>query len=186
MTFHLRRCIALLALLVAAVSTTAGEIQRAKVQHKDGIYILELKVVLASPFEPVHSIITNHAELHRISEMLLETSLISNTDTDIKRRLVMRTCILIFCFTTTMVENVLETDTAVLTRIVPGQSDYKYGETEWQVNAIDADHSSIEIYCELEPGFWIPPAIGPFLLKRKMMSEARKTIDRIEELAING
>jgi hypothetical protein len=47
-------------------------------------------------------------------------------------------------------------------------------------------HSRIKLYSELEPAFWIPPLIGPYLIKQKMMSEAKKTIKRIEELMLNA
>ena len=183
----MRCCSALLALLFVTIPASAGEIQRAKVQHKNGVYILELHVVLASRFEPVRAIVTDYDQLHRISDVLIETSLLSKEGADIKRRrLVTRICILIFCFTTKMVEDVWETENTIITRIIPEQSDYKYGETEWRVNSVDKDHSSIELYCTLEPAFWIPPVIGPFLMKQKMMSEAKKTINRIEELSENG
>jgi hypothetical protein len=36
------------------------------------------------------------------------------------------------------------------------------------------------------PAFWIPPVIGPWLIKKKMMEEGRVTIERIEELASHG
>ena len=181
------RCIILPALLLVGVIAQAGDIQWAKVQHKNGIYILELEVVLASRFEPVHAIVTDYDQLHRISEVLVETALISEPDAEIKRRrMVTRTCILIFCFSAKMVEDVWETEDTIITRIIPEQSDCKYGETEWRVKSIDEDHSSIALHCVLEPSFWIPPFIGPFLLKQKIMSEAKKTINRIEALSMNS
>jgi hypothetical protein len=165
-------------------TVSAGDIQQAEVSHKDGVYILDLKVKLSAPFDPVHAIVTDYDQLHLISEVLIETSLLSEADAEIKRRrLVVRTCILIFCFTANMVEDVWETENTIITRIIPNQSDYKFGETKWQIDLIDDAHSRINLYCELEPDFWIPPFIGPYLMKKTMMKEAKKTIRRIEELA---
>ncbi|MBT7952609.1 MAG: hypothetical protein HN764_13350 [Gammaproteobacteria bacterium] len=165
-------------------TVSAGEIQQAEVLHKDGVYILDLKVKLSAPFEPVHAIVTDYDQLHVISEVLIETSLLSEPDAEIKRRrLVVRTCILFFCFTAKMVEDVWETGNTIITRIIPDQSDYKFGETKWQIDLIDDAHSRISLYCELEPDFWIPPVIGPYLMKKTMMREAKKTIRRIEEIA---
>ncbi len=179
--------LALWILLSVSLTTTAGEIQQAQVKHKDGVYILELNVVITAPIEPVHALVTDYDRLHLISEVLVETSLLSEADAEIKRRrLVTRTCILIFCFTAKMVEDVWETENTILTKIIPEQSDYKFGKTEWYVEKVDAEHSRIKLYCELEPGFWIPPFVGPYLMKQKMMSEAKKTIARIEVLAANG
>jgi hypothetical protein len=181
------RLFALPVFLLFAISVSAGEIQKAKVRHKKGVYTLELNVVLSSPFEPVHALVTDYDRLYLISDVLLETALLSEPDAEIKRRrLVTRTCILGFCFTATMGEDVWETGNTITTKIIPEQSDYKFGKTEWQVDVVDDEHSRIKLYCELEPGFWIPPFIGPFLMKQKMMREAKKTINRIEELAGDG
>ena len=181
------RSLAFIALLFGAMTVTAGEIQRAEVRHKDGVYTLDLSVVLASRFDPVYVIITDYDQLHRISEVLVETALLSEAGAEVKRRrLVTRICILIFCFTAKMVEDVWEVDNSIITKIIPEQSDYKFGKTMWRVDPVDDEHSRIQLYSELEPDFWIPPFIGPYLMKRKMMSEAKKTIIRIEELAGNG
>jgi hypothetical protein len=182
-----RSCIVLLALLFATLDLPAGEIQHAKVQHKKGVYILELDVVVASRYEPVLALVTDYEHLNRISEVLIETSLISEANAEIKRRrLVVKTCILVFCFTARMVEDVWEKENTIITKIIPELSDYKFGKTEWRVERVDAAHSRITLYCELEPSFWIPPLVGPFLVKQKMMAEAKKTIDRIEVLASDG
>jgi hypothetical protein len=166
---------------------SAGELQQAAVSHKDGVYILELDVIVSSSYDAVHAIVTDYDQLHLISEVLIETSLLSEPNAEIKRRkLVARTCILVFCFTATMVEDVWETGNSISTKIVPENSDYKYGKTEWTVDAIDDQQSRIKLYCELQPNFWIPPIIGPHLMKKTMMKEAKKTILHIEELANRG
>jgi hypothetical protein len=46
--------------------------------------------------------------------------------------------------------------------------------------------SRIVLDCEVVPSFWIPPVIGPWVIKRKMLEEGRETILRIEALAAHG
>jgi len=181
------RSFQLVLLLFFSVQLSAGEVQQAAVSHKDGVYTLELEVVVSSAYVAVHDIVTDYDRLHLISEVLIETSLLSEADAEIKRRkLVARTCILIFCFTAVMVEDVWESDNTITTKIIPEDSDYKYGKTVWTVDAVDDQRSRIKLYCELEPDFWIPPFVGPYLMKKTMLQEAKKTILRIEELTANG
>ena len=173
--------------LLFSTPVFAGEVQQAAVSHKDGVYTLELDVVVSSAFEAVHAIVTDYDQLHLISEVLIETSLLSEPNAEIKRRkLVVRTCILIFCFTAIMVEDVWETDNTITTKIIPEDSDYKYGKTVWTVDVVDEQRSRIKLYCELEPDFWIPPFVGPYLMKKTMLREAKKTVLRIEELTSDG
>lgn len=178
------RLFVLLAFIFVTTAADAGEIQAVSVSHKDGVYALDLDIIIASRFEPVYALVTDYERLNRISEILVETSLLSEADAEIKRRrLVTRICILFFCFKARMVEDVWEEETSIITKIIPEQSDYEYGKTEWHINVVDGGHSRIRLFSELKPDFWIPPFIGPFLMKQKMMSEAKKTINRIEELA---
>ncbi len=159
------RSFAFVALLLVAMAGSAGEIEQATVRHKDGVYTLALDIVVASRYEPVYALITDYDHLYRISEVLIETTLLSQPDAEVKRRrLVIRTCILVFCFTTRMVEDVQETGNTIIATIVPEQSDYKHGKTEWYVASVDAGHSRIRLLSELEPDFWIPPFIGPWLM----------------------
>lgn len=178
------RLIALLVFISVSTAVHCGEIQAVSVSHKDGVYTLDLDIIVTSRFEPVYELVTDYDRLKRISEVLVETSLLSEADAEIKRRrLVTRICILFFCFKAKMVEDVWEEETGIITKIIPEQSDYEYGKTEWHINVVDDEHSRIHLFSELKPDFWIPPFIGPFLMKQKMMSEAKKTINRIEELA---
>ena len=137
-----KRLVLLASLRLSAV-VSAGEIQQASVEHKDGIYILELDVVVASQFAPVHAIVTDDENLEEISGILIKTSLLSDADAKIKRRRsVLRTCILFFCFTAKMVEDVWGKGNSIITEIVTELSDYKFSETEWQVIPMDEGHTA--------------------------------------------
>jgi hypothetical protein len=35
----------------------------------------------------------------------------------------------------------------------------------------------------MQPKFWVPPAIGPFIIKRKLKNDGGDAIDRIEAIA---
>ena len=65
----------------------------------------------------------------------------------------------------------------ILTTIMPEQSDFHYGRTEWRVKAVGDNRS------EIQPDFRVPPLIGPLLIKHKMAREARDTILNIKQLA---
>lgn len=176
-----------LLLLVFSGAATAGDVEYASVDHRDGVYFLVLNVTLEAGHDAVMAIVTDHENLHRVSDVIVETHLLDSTHSQSKRRkLVTRTCILVFCFKAIMVEDIEETADSIITRIVATESDFKSGATVWRVQQVDAGHSRIEINSELEPAFWIPPFIGPLLLKNKMLFEAKKTIRNIESLASHG
>jgi hypothetical protein len=37
---------------------------------------------------------------------------------------------------------------------------------------------------EMEPGFWVPPIIGPFVIKRALRASGGNAVGRIEAVAL--
>jgi hypothetical protein len=66
--------------------------------------------------------------------------------------------------------------------VLPAQSDFRYGRADWQFRAAGAG-TQLHFIAELEPAFWIPPLIGPWLVERSLSEEAQRTSAGIEHLA---
>ena len=37
---------------------------------------------------------------------------------------------------------------------------------------------------EMEPGFWVPPIIGPYVIKRALKASGANAVNRIEAVAL--
>lgn len=174
---------AVVLLLLGFAEVQAGAVEAANVGYQEGRYSLDLVMRIDSQPEAVYALVTDYDGLERISDAIIESELLDATDQEHKRRrLVTRVCILFFCFTSTLVENVVDDSHGrILTTIVPALSDYRYGESIWHISAAGPG-TRIHFQTTLEPDFWIPPVIGPWLMKQKMRSEAEHTILNIEQL----
>ena len=174
-----------LCLIFFSALSTAGEIEFAHVEHEGNEYRLKLTMQVEAGQKDVLALLTDHDNFHEISEVLIESGRLQDGPGDkTRRRVVVETCIVFFCFRAVMVEDMEEfSGGRLLAIMIPEESDFGYGRTEWQVNPVGADRSEIIYRCELQPDFWIPPVIGPYLLKRKMVKEARDTILNMERLA---
>ena len=179
------RLFSILCLIFLSAAVPAGEVEFAHAENEGNEYRLNLGMRIQAGKDDVFALLTDHDGLRNISDILTESiSLQRINDNTIRRRLVAETCVLFFCFKAVMVEDAQEfPEGRILAVMVPEQSDFHYGRTEWSVNAIDEQQSQILYRCELQPSFWIPPVIGPFVLKRKMINEARDSILKIESLA---
>ena len=166
-----------------ASGSQAGEVESAHVSHEAGRYSLDLTMQINSDPAAVYALVTDYDTLERISPTIIDSQLLNAESPDQKRRqLVTETCVWFFCFKATMVEDVREQPKhTITTTIVPVLSDYRYGESLWQISAEDSG-TRIHFQTTLEPDFWVPPLIGTWLLKRKMRSEAERTILRVEQL----
>ena len=67
-------------------------------------------------------------------------------------------------------------------------SDFKSGWVRWKINEKDSNKGTpvtqIIFDTEVTPNFFIPPFIGPYQMKKKMLALAKATINNIEEKAL--
>ncbi len=166
--------------LLSATGVAAGTVENAEVEHDNGRYRLDLSMQIDSDPAAVYAIVTDYERLTRISRTIIDSSELEH-DAGIRRRLVTETCVWFFCFEATMVEDIIEGDASVYARIVPEQSDYRYGESVWRVRAVN-DGTRVTFQCTIEPDFWVPPVIGTWMMKRRMREEAEHTVLNIEQL----
>ena len=68
------------------------------------------------------------------------------------------------------------------TTIVPEESTFFDGTANWQIEALGDGHTRISVSARQTPRFWIPPVLGPLLLKRVFMKEVAETCANIERI----
>ena len=61
-------------------------------------------------------------------------------------------------------------DMHVVARIVPELSDFNSGTAEWKLHNVQED-TVLQFTARVEPDFWVPPVIGAWLFRRKIVSE---------------
>lgn len=179
------RLLLLLFLAVPCISSSAGEIKSANVQHEGNDYRLDLIMQVEAGRDEIIELLMDHENFKQLSEVMIESGLVQDAPADkTRRRLVVETCIVFFCFRVVMVEDIERpSEDRILAIMVPEESDFKYGRTEWQIEPLSSGRSEINYSFHLQPDFWVPPAIGPFFIKRKMIKEAQVSILKMENLA---
>jgi hypothetical protein len=160
----------------------AGELLQSKVDDIDDHYILHLEMRIDTDYDSVYSALLDFENLKDLSESIKESEVIeSNDDVHIVR---MRSegCIFIFCQSITQVSTVTELGQGYIESIViPERSDLIYGEILWQV--IEEDETTKIIYdADIVPDFWIPPLLGTYLFKARLIEEAENMINEIEQM----
>jgi hypothetical protein len=163
----------------------AGEIQQATVDFAHGVYTVEFDGQLSAVPSEVYRLVTAHNHLYLLNDDVLESVLLTPPDAPVKkRRVVLHICILFFCRDMKLVESLEENgkDELVAT-VVPAESDFSSGRTLWQITPVGATQSRLQLRSTFSPAFWVPPVIGPWLIKRKMEQELSVMIARLEHYA---
>ena len=173
--------------LLVLHTAEAAEINHASVMYKQGVYRIEVDVAINAEIKKVRIIIDDYDRLDRLSTAIIDSTLIDNPEAElIRHRITGKTCILFFCFKAIVVGDIQEIDHYTMMTAIPEQSDFKSATAEWHVTPIGGDRTRIEFNCEGEPNFWIPPLIGPIVIKHKLLQEVKLMIQQIEILATNG
>lgn len=95
-------------------------------------------------------------------------------------------CILVFCKTIEKVERVDGTPyDSILVVALPARSDFVFNESRWLIE--DTGDATLLTYtAEFEPDFWIPPLIGTWAVRRKLIRSAEVIGMRIEWMHARG
>ncbi len=143
--------------------------------------------MIAAGQPAVWSIVTDYDHLDRLNEIFAESDTLLREGPVIKRRILIKACILFFCIEAKLVEDVEESGDKLILAVVDfTQSDFHSGTSHWQVLPEGKNQTRILLQSKIEPAFWIPPIIGPILIKHKLHSAARQTIKNLESIVADG
>jgi len=94
-----------------------------------------------------------------------------------------RGCILFFC--KSMVRQgyvVAQHNIDLRATANPQDSDFHLFEESWEF-AEERGGTRVLYKLRMQPDFWVPPAIGPYLIKRKLKKDGGDALNRIEDIA---
>jgi len=174
------------ALILLLFVSNAGDLSAADliqldVEHKEGTYTIRLEMELDVTADRIQQVLTNYSQLHRLSPSIVESRRLSSPRDGYARVFTrMDSCVLFYCRELTRVEDIYQTSSGDLVAvIVPGQSDFKAGTAWWRITG-RGEHSLLVYEANMQPGFFIPPMFGSYLVKKNIKDELLTSINRIE------
>lgn len=168
----------------AAWPAAAAEITGVAVSHGEGAYHLSLEAEIHAPPLAVFAVITDYDRLTRLHESIRRSEVLRRIDactTEVYTEV--RACVAVFCRTVRRVERIEEDPPHELrATIVPDSSNVSSGEVVWRLEP-DATGTHLSYASTLNPDFWIPPLVGPGMMKLSLETTTREMIQNVEDLA---
>jgi hypothetical protein len=170
---------------IAFTSTTnAAELLSIDVEHDKGTYTMNSEVWFDATVEQVYEVFRYWDYSTKFSSAIVESRDVE-PDEQGRPQFYIRNkgCVLFFCTSFERRGHVeAELNTVIFAFVNPETSDFHLSNESWKF--IERDGGTVVIYdLEMRPKFWIPPAIGPYLIKRKLRNNGSRAIDRIEVIA---
>jgi hypothetical protein len=171
-------------ILLAPCIVSAGEIKESSVTRQAGTYMIDVTARIDAPVATVHRVITDYNHLDHVVPSIVESRIRHRYSPDKHRvHTVMEACILFFCKRVTQLQDIVQHGTQrVEAVILPAASDFHHGHALWELTAAGAD-TYIHFTAELEPAFWVPPLIGPWLFERQVIQDILVSARYIESAA---
>ena len=188
-------------LIALLVYSTAGaaQVQQIDVSRdsdNSAAYEVTAQVELGVPAPLAFREATDFERLPSYNPSIESTRRIDAGSDDQRLDSTMRLCVLWYCKRIRQVMRYqLTGDRAIDMQVVPGAGDLRAGEAHWRfvdtasdekdhANSNDTGaHTRMQFSARIVPAFWIPPVIGPVLIRRELKQQVQTTADAIEALA---
>lgn len=176
-------------LLAYIPNGNAADILHSEVHHRDGVYRVRFSVHVYAEAQAVRALMTDYARLSRLSPVVTSTEVVQRSADGTQRlRLKLRACVWIFCKDLRKLEDVsTRTNGEIVTVAIPNESDFSHAVERWRIVAAPdgarAARTRIEYEAEMTPSFFVPPFLGPALIKRALRRELTHSIETLERLA---
>jgi hypothetical protein len=178
-------CGACLLLLLLAQAADPADLRTVEVEREEERYSLKSEAYFAASPKDIYRILTDYDLFEQFSSIYVEARNVGHDDQGRPRFFTrMQGCVLLFC--RSFVRHgylLLNPHTEIVAIAEPEDSDFHYSRERWRLESEGS--GTLLIYdFEMEPGFWVPPVIGPYVIQRTLRSGGSDAIDRIEALAL--
>lgn len=161
----------------------AGEVLELALSKSQGVYQLELEMVLDATSEDVRRVLTDYVHIYRINPSISESSIMTSPDSSTVRvRTLVNNCVLFICREIRRVEDVREFGDGTIYSVVVPQFSNVAGSAVWQIRPLGA-RTEIRYTLVMKLGFYVPPLIGSYIVKQKLEKETLISLNNIERLA---
>ncbi len=171
-------------LILAPALSNAAEMRSVSVDYDDGYYYLESDAWFDVGRKAVFEVFLDWDIAGEFSSIIVEAKNVGPDEQGgMGYYIHNRGCILFFCKSTLRNGSVTSQAYEFIRAVAdPESSDFKLSEESWTFRDEDGG-TSVHYELKMKPDFWIPPLIGPYLIKRKLRNDGGEAIDRIEQIA---
>ena len=181
--FGTRRLVQIVFLSISC-NLLAGELGELSIKDNDGVYAVRLEMRVDAPASYVYQVLTDYRHVYRLNSSITASEVITDSTSGTPRvRTVIEDCFLIHCLKIARTETVYtEEDMHLHVVTDPEVSDFKSGITDWWILP-DGNGSRVIYIAEMEPDFYVPPIIGPFVMKSELRNGILTSLENLECIA---
>lgn len=180
----LRRFGAAALIVFLALPANGADLRDVTVKYEDDRYHLVSKAWFDASRAALYRVLTDYDRFDEFTSAFVETRNVEPDEHGRPRFFTrMEGCVLLFCKSMRRHGYLLLSPLHEIVAIAyPEGSDFNFSRERWRLEP--EGEGTLMIYeFEMEPAFWVPPVIGPFIIKRTLREGGIDAVDRIEAIA---
>jgi hypothetical protein len=193
-TYALRRASTSIAAVILAywastAPASAAELKDVQVKVEDGRYYVVAEMTIDAPLKPTFEALVEYDRFDETSKVYVKTHYLDPA-ADGTPRIFTRVegCVLGYC---RGVERTARLEATPLKRVIATvesepDGNLLYGREIWELYPGDNGSTLITYHHELELGFWLPPLVGPWAVRRALWWGASDVVQTLEDMALQG
>lgn len=173
-----------------AMQAHAAQVLDVQVARDSARFLISMHIAIDAPPPAVFRALQDYSAMMRYNPDLRAVRVqASGVPGRVRLFTVIHACVLVFCKTMHQEQAmtaIASADGGVLEAVLlPRGGDFKAGRARWMVGPCRTARAMtcLDARIELVPAFWVPPVIGPWVLRRTMAEEARRTSAGLELIA---
>lgn len=181
--------------ILAGLATTAAfgaQVMAVQAARQDNHFRIGMQIVLTAPAPAAFAALRDYAAMRRYDPEIRSIRIETTSDADrVRLFLTIHTCVLFFCKTIQqeqlMTARPEGSGGTLQADFLPAAGAFQ-GRGTWLVQpcAANSARTCLTVHIELEPLFWVPPVIGPWLVRKKMQEEAGQISRGLEQTILEA
>ena len=197
MQYSYIKIIAFIGLIAVSVSSLqAAEMTKMEVKRDGKRYYLDSTILVAVPKDTMYEVLTDYNNMHHFSRGIKQSQEVTPASDGTRRVFShLQGCVAFLCRS---VEKVERMDTIenqrIVTLLLPELSkNVRWNKTEWDFadvliksdndSTLEKPMTKINYKMEFEPGFWVPPLLGTYMIKKSLAQDGLEIVERMEKYA---
>jgi hypothetical protein len=163
------------------------EVIEVTVDVEDGLYrVFGQSRIEATP-EFVYATLIDYDNFHKLADGIAESKILPSDESgNMLAYTRFESCVLVFCKTIEKVERIDGNPPASIdVEAIPKRSDFSFNESRWRIEH-SGETTLLTFEAEFDPDFWIPPVIGTWAIRSKLVHTAELIGMRIEWMQTHG
>ena len=165
-------------------TASAAEMRSVDVDYNNGRYTMVSEVWFDATVEQVYDVFRQWDLSTQFSSAIVESADLEPDEMGRPQFYIRhKGCVLVFCLSFERRGYVESEPNAVLRAYAnPETSDFLLSNETWTF-AAENGGTVVSYHLLMKPKFWVPPGIGPYMIKRKLKNDGGDALDRIEVIA---